>query len=424
MDPSPASEGSGDPVVTPSRCRSPTLVHSLSTPGLEAKLRAGRKALRLLEETEYQRQLLEEGEIGEPLSDFQGLDTASGLDTSPEWDLASPGEYTEEAASFHSVIRKAADFLELPLPMEQVKTNILTEVLHPATAIAAPLLPFNEALMDPIVEIWKKPFSSSAVSRSVARRYRSVPGDPEFLSKHPSPESLVVQASCSSRSAPGSFPGVPSDRESKHMEQSAKKVFSSCSMALISADATCFLGRYIHAIMDAANAAWLDMPQDLQGLLLNAQSAATQVIQSGLDTTDSVARAMGTSNATRRQAWLRTSGFSSDVQAMLLDLPFDGAKLFGTKADSALERFKECRATAKSLGLQAVSTPFRPFRRLRVFGQEASFRGRSQQAAQQPSSLPYRSFRGRGVVRTRGATQQQHPSSSSTSGGMQQGKQP
>ncbi|KAJ1099793.1 hypothetical protein NDU88_004888 [Pleurodeles waltl] len=65
---------------------------------------------------------------------------------------------------------------------------------------------------------------------------------------------------------------------------------------------------------------------------------------------------MGTAVVARRQAWLRNSGFSSDVQSTLLDLPFDGDKLFGAKADSALERFKESRATAKSLGLQAASS--------------------------------------------------------------------
>ncbi|KAJ1120280.1 hypothetical protein NDU88_008454 [Pleurodeles waltl] len=92
--------------------------------------------------------------------------------------------------------------------------------------------------------------------------------------------------------------------------------------------------------MDAAKAALHDMPQDLQGLLPDAQAVATQVIQVRLDTTDSVARAMGTCIATRRHAWLRTSRFSSDVQATLLDLPFDGDKLFGSKAESALERLK------------------------------------------------------------------------------------
>ena len=40
-----------------------------------------------------------------------------------------------------------------------------------------------------------------------------------------------------------------------------------------------------------------------------------------------------------------------DVQSNLMDMPFDGTHLFGEKADSALECFKESRAMAKSLGL-------------------------------------------------------------------------
>ncbi|KAJ1187211.1 hypothetical protein NDU88_003990 [Pleurodeles waltl] len=93
--------------------------------------------------------------------------------------------------------------------------------------------------------------------------------------------------------------------------------------------------------MDEIKSTHTEVPQELLSLVSNAQAAATQVIQSGLDTSDSVARAMGTAVAARRQAWLRSSGFSSDVQSTLLDLPFDGDKLFGPNADSALERFKE-----------------------------------------------------------------------------------
>ncbi|KAJ1200271.1 hypothetical protein NDU88_004096 [Pleurodeles waltl] len=153
--------------------------------------------------------------------------------------------------------------------------------------------------MDPIREVWKKPVTSTAVNRSVARRYCVAPGDPAFLSKHLTPESLVVQASCSSRSAPGSFPGVPADRESKRMDQSAKKAFTSCSMALKSTNATCILGRYIYALMDEAKG-HPGLSQEVHNLLSDAQVAATQVIRSGLDTSGSVARAIGTSIATRR----------------------------------------------------------------------------------------------------------------------------
>ncbi|KAJ1086628.1 hypothetical protein NDU88_006744, partial [Pleurodeles waltl] len=55
-------------------------------------------------------------------------------------------------------------------------------VLHPASAAAEPLLPFNDALLDPVLEVWKRPASSPAVHRAVARRYRAAPTDPGFLS--------------------------------------------------------------------------------------------------------------------------------------------------------------------------------------------------------------------------------------------------
>ncbi|KAJ1085596.1 hypothetical protein NDU88_005726 [Pleurodeles waltl] len=352
--PDAASDTSGD------RRRSSTSAEAMSTPRIEQRLHSRRRALRLLEKQEYQR-VLEEGEVEDSGDGLPGLDTASGLDTSPEWDLSSPGEYTEEAATFHAVVRKAANFLDLPLPVAEAKQNLLTEVLHPASAAAEPLLPFNEALLDPVLEVWKKPVSSSAVHRAVARRYRTAPSDPGFLSRHPTPESLVVQASCSSKSAPGSFPALPGDRDYKKLDAQSKKIFSSCSLALKATNATCILGRYIHALMDDISSSFTELPQGLLDVVSDAQAAATQIIQSGLDTTDSVARAMGTAVVARRQAWLRNSGFSADVQSTLLDLPFDGDKLFGAKADSALERFKESRATAKSIVGKGYTLPFREF---------------------------------------------------------------
>ncbi|KAJ1126443.1 hypothetical protein NDU88_004850 [Pleurodeles waltl] len=147
-------------------------------------------------------------------------------------------------------------------------------------------------------------YGVGVVSRTVARRYKVASGDSQFLSQHPTPESLVVQASCSAQSAPGSFPATPSDRESKRMEQAAKKGFSSCSMAFKSVNATCVLGRYVHALMDTARAVVPRLPPDVQEqfdeLLLDIQVAGKQIIQLGFDTADSAASAMATSVVTRR----------------------------------------------------------------------------------------------------------------------------
>ena len=53
----------------------------------------------------------------------------------------------------------------------------------------------------------------------------------------------------------------------------------------------------------------------------------------GLETTDSLDRAIGTGVALRRHAWMQSTGFSSDVQSSLMDMPFDnpadGSRLFG-----------------------------------------------------------------------------------------------
>lgn len=343
--PAPTCEPSSQPrteFVAPSTlAQAPRSTPSAPVP----RIRSRREAQRLLEEEQYLREEVEEGELDEDQDELEGIHEASGLDTSPEWELStSRASPPQGIAPYHMVMRKATELLDLQLPTAEYKPNILTEVLHSPSAVVEPLLPFNDALTEPIMEVWRKPLPSPAVSKVVARRYRTAPRNPAFLSSHPSPESLVVQASCSKQSS-GAFPQTPADRDSKKMEQSAKKIFSSSSMALKSTNTICLLGRYLHALMDSAKHLAPKLPEEerdnFMEVLTDAQAASKQVIQSGLDTADSVARIMGSSIASRRQAWLRSSNFSPDVQATLVDLPFDGSRLFGEKADSALQRFKD-----------------------------------------------------------------------------------
>ena len=126
------------------------------------------------------------------------------------------------------------------------------------------------------------------------------------MSTYPSPESLVVQASCSKGAGADAFPTTPSDREAKKQEQEAKKLFSSGSMALKSLNAVCLLGRYVRALWESAQAVMIHLPEeakpDFRELIADGQCAAQQVIQAGLDTADSVARSMATSVAMRRKA--------------------------------------------------------------------------------------------------------------------------
>ena len=77
---------------------------------------------------------------------------------------------------------------------------------------------------------------------------------------------------------------------------------------------------------------------------------------------------MGSLVALHRHPWLHTTDFSGDVQANLMDMPFDGDHLFGEKANSALERFKESRVTAQSLDLSTIlRQPYSAFHPLRGY---------------------------------------------------------
>ena len=109
------------------------------------------------------------------------------------------------------------------------------------------------------------------------------------------------------------------------MEQTAKKVFSSGSMALKSLNAVCLMGRYIHALLESAQSVIQHLPEeaksDYREFSVDGPWAAQQVIQAGLDTADSGARSMVTS-VPETTVWLRGSGFSPDVQSSLMDLPF------------------------------------------------------------------------------------------------------
>ncbi|KAJ1083122.1 hypothetical protein NDU88_003282 [Pleurodeles waltl] len=103
----------------------------------------------------------------------------------------------------------------------------------------------------------------------------------------------------------------------------------------------------------------------LSQAITDGRDGAKFMIRCGLDTTDSLGRLVASAVALRRYAWLRTSGFSGDVQQSLMDMPFDGTRLFGDKADLALKHFKDSRATARFLGqrllLDPSSLPFAPF---------------------------------------------------------------
>ena len=84
--------------------------------------------------------------------------------------------------------------------------------------------------------------------------------------------------------------------------------------------------------------------------MIDGRVTAKFTIQCGLDTTNSLGRAICSTLALHLHGCLRSTVFFRDVQVALMDIPLDGSRLFSDKADPALERFKESRVTAWALG--------------------------------------------------------------------------
>ena len=144
------------------------------------------------------------------------------------------------------------------------------------------------------------------------------------------------------------------------LETCGKRMFSSSSSALWLVNTACILTRYTHNLWDTVASVLPQVPPEVRTTLEQAvkegRDTAKFTIRSGLDTTDYVGRAMASSMELRHYAWLCSTDFSNAVQTRLMEMPFDGVRMFGEKANTALEHFKESRVTSQSLGLSTTQS--------------------------------------------------------------------
>ena len=88
------------------------------------------------------------------------------------------------------------------------------------------------------------------------------------------------------------------------MEAFEKRMLSSTSLALCLINSSCVPGHYLHVLWDMVTeilpAVLEDLITNLQQILHDGQNAAKYMSRSGLDTTDCLGRAVGTSVVPRR----------------------------------------------------------------------------------------------------------------------------
>lgn len=98
---------------------------------------------------------------------------------------------------------------------------------------------------------------------------------------------------------------------------------SFASLALWSGNTACLLDRYSHSLWKKVAQVLPQVPEEALAILSQAASDGRDVakfaICCGLNMTDSLGRAISSIVAVQPHTWLRTSGFSGDVQTSLID---------------------------------------------------------------------------------------------------------
>ncbi|XP_069481511.1 lamina-associated polypeptide 2, isoforms alpha/zeta-like [Ambystoma mexicanum] len=270
---------------------------------------------------------------------YECLQTASGLDTSPELDFDKPDPADHAELGNRNLMNRVVEFMGWNRNSTVYEQDDMRDILSGGPP-KDPVLPFHTALQKKVMAAWETPDSGPAVNKKCSGKYRPSSSDPEYLTKHPNPESLVVKAATSTRQS--AYTSILTDRDDEKMDAWSRKIFSSSSLALKSTTVTCTLARFTYTLWDCITAAAEHFPEGEErdgflAIVKDGKEAMEECLQSGLDTADSISRSMASSTVLRRFAWLRKSSFVPKVQARVLNMPFDGLRLFGSKADESLK---------------------------------------------------------------------------------------
>lgn len=226
--------------------------------------------------------------------------------------------------------------LNLQLSTLEVKINVLMEVLQLGQTSSEPLLLFNKALMPNLalapllIDTLQAP--SSCLGFSFTAHQTRKPSVSSFFQ-------LFLSQHISYR--------LERESECKH---SANVSLHLACLALLSVNASCLLGRYVHTLWDSVTQVLHSVPKDFTLCSLKQFKMGVMPCSKFVVAWTSLITSDGTTFAICHHSSLQLNGFSGDVQSSLMDMPFDGAHLYGEKSDSTLKRIRESRATACSLG--------------------------------------------------------------------------
>ncbi|XP_078245250.1 uncharacterized protein LOC144587803 [Pogona vitticeps] len=301
------------------------------------------------EETPSERPKLDDLPLGETV----GSDTGDPHESSPSEDFSS---YSQMLARLAKALKLRMD--EPPPPEEDLIFGDINKERSPP-----PSLSYLPALLSIIKDFWEHPSSSVPLPKRTENMYRINDEDAKFLLKHPIPNSLIVESSCSKPS--GRAHVVPTNKEGRKLEMLGRRLYSLISFVLRVANYQTALGAYQKQLWLKIMPALKLLPDEVkQGYMNTYEEAQTVSKHQRIATRHSVeaaARILVSCVSLRRHAWLRSANILEDVKAKVEDLPFDASGLFHSKTDSHLEDVHKAKKTAKSYYIQPQPRFSKPY---------------------------------------------------------------
>ncbi|KAJ7303349.1 hypothetical protein JRQ81_012292, partial [Phrynocephalus forsythii] len=212
---------------------------------------------------------------------------------------------------------------------------------------------FIPSMLDREKEAWAKPSSNPLIPRRSDNLYKTHGDSMDFLTKHPLPNSVIVDANQNRGRSHSNT--TPSNKEARKLDLIGRRHYSLASFSLRALNYLCAMEAYTRHILTFP--AFMDLLPEVHRL--KAQASYSEVLSlidhqmiTYLHLTDAASKQLTTAIHLRRHAWLRTANITEDARNRIEDSPFDGEGLFATSTDASLDNIQKIRKAAKSYTYQ------------------------------------------------------------------------
>lgn len=147
----------------------------------------------------------------------------------------------DDINTFHDVLSRGAQKLNIGMSAPQASTSVIFEILH-QNSVSRPLLPLVHGLLQPVMDIFLTPASIDSSCENSEKIQTGRTGS--LISKVRSPPDLLIIAAAKKTHATSSSSSVPPDKESRAQDSWGRKACGSAAASLKVSSAAALLGRY------------------------------------------------------------------------------------------------------------------------------------------------------------------------------------